>query len=89
MLELSYTVRFKKESKLQEKRGKDIRKLRDVIVLLRNEILLPARYRNHKLGGNWMGHWECHLEPDWLLVYQIDEAMLKLVATGTHTDLFK
>jgi mRNA interferase YafQ len=58
------------------------------VALLLNRQPLAAKYRNHKLVGNWVGYWECHLEPDWLLVYKIEGNTLILAAAGTHSDLF-
>ena len=72
-----------------EKRGKSLDKLRTVLDLLVNEIPLPAQYFNHKLTGNYKGRSECHVQPDWLLIYKIDGENLYLERTGTHSDLFK
>jgi mRNA interferase YafQ len=71
-------------------RGKDIGKMQAVVRLLANEKLLPERQRDHRLVGDWNDCRECHIEPDWLLIYQIDteRATLTLVRTGTHSDLF-
>jgi mRNA interferase YafQ len=63
-------------------------KLRDVISLLVEEDPLSARYKDHPLGGEWKHYRDCHLEPDWLLIYKIDGGDLYLVRTGTHSDLF-
>ncbi len=87
-LNIHFTSRFKKEVKLAEKRGGDLAKLEKVIGLLRMGAALPARYRDHVLTGNWAGHRECHIEPDWLLIYVIDIPTLVLVRTGSHADLF-
>jgi len=83
--------RFKKEFKRSLKRGCDPAKLAEVISLLANDAPLPDRCRPHKLSGNYTGYWECHIEPDWLLVYELndEENLLELVRTGTHSDLFK
>lgn len=64
MLNLSFTHQFKKDLKLARKRGKKLSKLDEIIVLLREEKPLPAKNRNHRLGGDYVDHWECHIEPD-------------------------
>jgi mRNA interferase YafQ len=74
--------------KLASKRGKELAKLRDLILLLAQGDPLPAQYRDHPLAGNWSHHRDCHLEPDWLLLYKIAGADVYLVRTGTHSDLF-
>jgi mRNA interferase YafQ len=74
--------------KLAEKRGKDMAKLRELIELLAAGSPLPARYKDHSLGGEWRHFRDCHIEPDWLLIYKIDGDDLYLVRTGTHSDLF-
>jgi len=63
-------------------------RLRELILLLVEQKALPARYRDHPLRGNWKHHRDSHIEPDWLLIYKIDENDLYLVRTGTHSDLF-
>jgi mRNA interferase YafQ len=92
MREPSYSTAFKKDRKLMHKRGKDMTKLQNVIFDIINEIPLPPKYREHPLHNNWEGCLECHIEPDWLLVYIIDDdAPIKTVdfkRMGTHTDLF-
>jgi mRNA interferase YafQ len=89
MLELRSTSRFKKEAKRLDKRGRNMRKLYEIIEKLRKQEALPAKNRNHRLTGNWKDCWECHIEPDWLLIYQYDATTLILSATGTHSDLFE
>jgi mRNA interferase YafQ len=74
--------------KLAEKRGKDITKLRDLILLLVGETPLPALYKDHPLSGEWKHHRDSHIESDWLLLYKIDGNDLYLIRTGTHADLF-
>lgn len=72
------------------KRGAQARKLSEVLELLAADQPLPERCRPHKLVGEWNGFWECHIEPDWLLVYDLDDPdALTLVATGSHADLFR
>ena len=84
------TAQFKKDYKLAMKRNRFIEKLDSVIELLATNGFLPFEYNDHPLTGNKKGLRECHIEPDWLLVYEIDHGLLVLVltATGTHSDLF-
>ena len=79
---------FKRDLKRAHKRNYDLRKLAVVIEALAQGESLPARYRNHKLVGNYQGYWECHIAPDWLLVYCYEGEYLNLARTGTHADLF-
>jgi addiction module toxin, relE/stbE family len=92
MLKLEFTGRFKKDYKTMIKRGVNPKKLEELLVLLCNEQILPESYRDHNLvnSRNYKDMRECHIEPDWLLVYQIvnDTLILKLIRTGTHSDLF-
>lgn len=83
--------RFAKDLKLMKKQGKDLDKLQDVIDMLRNDIKLPLQYKDHWLTNNWKGCRECHIEPDWLLIYKIDESqnVIWLLRTGTHHELFE
>ncbi|MGA3125902.1 MAG: type II toxin-antitoxin system YafQ family toxin [Candidatus Korobacteraceae bacterium] len=81
-------AQFRRDVKLAERRGKDMTKLRELILLLIEGEPLPPRYKDHSLGGDWIHHRDCHIEPDWLLLYKIDGADLYLVRTGTHSDLF-
>ena len=89
--ELIKTSRFKAGVKLAQKRGLDISLLEDVIEKLRLDQPLEAKHRNHELSGNFKGIWECHIQPDWLLLYLKDNRVLvlTLVDTGTHSDIFK
>ena len=89
--ELIKTSRFKAGVKLARKRGLDISLLEDVIEKLRLDQPLEAKHRNHDLTGNFKGVWECHIQPDWLLLYLKDNGVLvlTLVDTGTHSDIFK
>lgn len=80
---------FRKDVKLASRRGKDLAKLREVIQLLLQEIPLPQRLKDHPLGSIWKHYRDCHLEPDWLLIYKIEGDDLHLVRTGTHSDLFE
>jgi mRNA interferase YafQ len=88
MLTPDYRRIFTKELEKAKKRGKDIEKLKHIIELLLKEKPLPAKNRNHKLKGEFEGCWECHIEPDWLLVYQKTDTEIILLRTGTHSDLF-
>jgi len=88
MREIIRTIQFKRDVKRAEKRGKDMTKLRDLILLLAGETPLPVRFKDHPLSGEWKHHRDCHIEPDWLLLYKIDANELYLVPTGSHADLF-
>ena len=90
ILEIVYTNKMKRDVKLMMKRGKDISKLTAVLSLLANREKLPEKYRDHQLCGNLNDFRECHIESDWLLLYQIfeNELILCASATGTHSDLF-
>lgn len=79
---------FKKDIKRLKKRGKDLAKLKAVIGLLVDDKTLPARYGDHSLSGNWAGWKDCHIEPDWILIYKVRPNELLLGRTGTHSDLF-
>ncbi len=87
---LVLTSRFKKDLKQCVKRNYDIAKIEIVVDLLLSGDKLPEQYRDHNLTGNWNGHRGCHIEPDWLLVYRIEDdiLVLTLARTGTHSDLF-
>ena len=84
------TTQFKKDYKQAVKRGLEISLLDDVIAALAMGEALPSKNKDHPLSGNWAGHRECHIQPDWLLVYRIegDVLVLTLARTGTHADLF-
>lgn len=81
-------AQFRRDVKLAQKRGKDMAKLREIILPLIKGESLPARYKDHPLGGEWSHHRDCHIEPDWLPIYKVDGDDLYLVRTGTHSDLF-
>jgi mRNA interferase YafQ len=83
------SARFRKDFKIQRKRGKDIGRLVDTISTLAELGRLPASFHPHPLKGKWKGVWDCHIEPDWLLLYEVDEEAVTLYRTGTHADLFK
>lgn len=90
MLDLKITNQFKKDLKKIKKRGLNISKLDNIISKLRKQEQLEDKYRDHALVGNYIGFRECHIEPDWLLIYAINNEELILTAsrTGTHSDLF-
>ena len=90
MYKISFSNKFKKDYKLCKKRGYDISKLEEVIILLQKNGKLPSKYKPHVLKGDYSGLWECHIKPDWLLVWLQDdnELTLLLTNTGTHSDLF-
>ena len=79
---------FRRDAKRMRKRGADLARLGEVISALRTHQDLEPRHRDHLLTGNWKGSRECHIAPDWLLIYQRDHASLRLLRTGTHSDLF-
>ena len=83
------TSQFKKDVKRMQKRGKKFEEFKEVIRELAAEETLEAKYRDHVLVGQYKGTRECHIEPDWLLIYEMDGSELILVRTGTHTDLFR
>lgn len=89
--ELIKTSRFKAGVKLARKRGLDISLLEEVVEKLRLDQPLEAKHHNHELSGNFKGVWECHIQPDWLLLYLKDDGVLvlTLVDTGTHSDIFR
>ena len=88
--ELVLTGRFKKGLKLAKKRGLDISLLADIVEKLLHKIPLEMKNKDHALSGNYKGYRECHIQPDWLLIYLIEEDILTLtlIDTGTHADLF-
>ena len=90
MLNSIRTGRYKKEFALAEKRGKKMDRLIEVMGMIIREEPLPPVYRNHPLHGKWEGVFECHVEPDWLLIYEIDRAAKEVTfhRTGSHSDLF-
>lgn len=89
-LSVVWTNQFKKDYKLAMKRGLNICLLDDIVRKLANCQQLPAQNRDHALTGDYIGYRECHIQPDWLLVYRIDNGrlLLTLAWTGTHSDLF-
>ncbi|MGD9155351.1 MAG: type II toxin-antitoxin system YafQ family toxin [Bacillota bacterium] len=90
MLKIRYSTKFKKDYKAVVKRGYDVRLMTEVIQTLAMKQPLPAKNQDHPLTGNYEGHQECHITPDWLLIYKIEDDILTLTLTrtGTHSDLF-
>jgi len=89
LLTIKTTNRFLKDLKLAKKRGHDIDELEEIVDLLQFKKTLPLRNRDHYLTGNWKHHRECHIAPDWLLIYRTDPEYLFLERTGSHADLFE
>lgn len=90
MFTIKFTTAYKKSYKLMKKRGLNLSLLDSVVYMLANGDTLPEKYHDHALKGKFKGFRECHIQPDWLLIYAIDDDRLILVAsrTGTHADLF-
>ncbi len=90
MYDIVFTSKMKKDVKLMKKRNKNLSLLVDILDKLSRGEVLPAKNKDHQLSGSWQGFRECHIEPDWLLIYRIDYSELILFATSTgfHSDLF-
>jgi len=90
MLEIVFTNKMKRDAKLMKKRGKDMSKLIKVLEMLANHSIMPEHFKDHQLSGNLKDFRECHIESNWLLMYQIfeDQLILSASGTGTHSDLF-
>jgi len=89
MKQLYQTTQFGKDVKRVKRRGKDLLKLKFVVKKLAKGEVLEAKFKDHPLIGRWNGCRDCHIEPDWLLIYCTDEKILGLERTGSHSDLFK
>lgn len=91
MYDLEYSGQFKKDLKLMNKRGVNLNDLRKVLDYLIIEGQVPISYKPYILSGKYKGVWECHINPDWLLIYDINNSikLVRLVRTGSHSDLFK
>ena len=89
--EVRFTNQFKKDIKLAKRQGKNIDKLFSVVDILASGEALPAKYRDHDLSGDYRGCRECHIEPGWLLIYEIDNGLLILILNrvGSHSELFR
>jgi len=88
VLELLTTTAFERDLRRVRKQGKNLDKLETIVNLLQAQEPLPFRCRPHPLRGNWAGHCDCHVEPDWLLLYKVTAKDLILVRTGSHSELF-
>ncbi len=88
MLEVKQTAQFKRDLKLCAKRRYDLDLITAVVDILRIPAPLPPKNKDHPLGGKWINHQECHIQPDWLLIYRVEGNNLMLYRTGTHSDLF-
>lgn len=88
MLKLIHGHRLEKDLKLAKRRGYELEKFAQIVDLLINEKILPPKNLNHKLKGEFKDYWECHIEPNWLLIYQKTNISIILLRTGTHADLF-
>jgi mRNA interferase YafQ len=88
MLRQKTSNRFDKEVKLQIKRGKDIEKLIAVMDSIIEEKPLDKKHRDHPLSGNWVKYRDCHIEPDWLLIYKVENGEVHFERTDTHADIF-
>ena len=91
MYSIEYTGQFLKQAKQCKKRGYNMALIEKAIQLLAETGTLPPEYKSHKLSGKYIGCWECHIKPDWLLIWQQnnDVLILLFMNTGTHSDLFK
>ncbi|MGA9349478.1 MAG: type II toxin-antitoxin system YafQ family toxin [Anaerolineae bacterium] len=83
------TAQFKQDVKRMQQRGKDLERLKMVLETLMKEEELAQKYRDHVLVGQYKGTRECHIEPDWLLIYESAESEIVLIGTGSHSDLFR
>lgn len=86
MLKPEYTKQFKKDLKTMQKRKANMNLLKEVIEVLCNEQPLAEKYKNHFLSNNWSGCQECHIKPDWLLIYQVGNGIIVFERTGSHSD---
>jgi mRNA interferase YafQ len=89
MKQISQTKQFGRDVKRMKKRGKDLTKLREIVRNLTLGKTLPPKCKDHPLVGAWKPSRDCHIEPDWLLIYTVDDESLRLERTGSHSDLFK
>lgn len=88
-LEIRMTTAFERDLRRVRKQGRDLDKLETLVDLLQNRQPVPPRNHRHPLRGQWSGHWDCHIAPDWLLLYRETERALILVRTGSHAELFE
>ena len=87
-LVIRQSTRFRRDVKRLKRQGKDLSELKTIIEMLVRQEPLPERCRDHGLVGNWSGFRECHIRPDWLLIYRVEGEELQLARTGSHADLF-
>lgn len=87
-LKIVFLNSFKKEIKKVKKRGKNLFKLKIVSETLISGKKLSSKYKEHKLKGDYSGYWECHIEPDWLIIYKKTKTSIIFARTGSHSDLF-
>jgi len=83
-----YQKKFIKDIEKAKKRGLNTEKIKKIMNMIINQHALPTKNRNHKLQGDYIGYWECHVEPDWLLIYKTTSTEVFFARTGTHSDLF-
>lgn len=88
MLEITYSGQFKKDIAKAKKQKKDIELLKSIIQLLVENKTLPNKLKDHSLKGNWKGYRDLHINPDWVLIYKIDEENIRFERIGTHSELF-
>ena len=86
---VSPTKQFDRDLKKAVKRNKDLTKLKEAVAILVQKGKLPPRFKPHPLIGSWVPSWDCHIEPDWILIYQTTKTHVYLFRTGTHSDLFE
>lgn len=89
MRQPSYSTQFKRDIKLMQKRNKDMQKLKEPMRLLIECLPLPEVYLDHPLKGNWKNYRDLHIEPDWLLIYKLEDNLVHFERTGRHVDLFE
>ena len=87
-MELKSSGQFKRDFKTMEKQGRDVELLVTVLEKLKKDEKLEVKYRDHTLSGDYQGYRECHISPDWLLIYRIEDGFIRLKRTGSHSDLF-
>ena len=88
MLEPIYKNKFKQDIERMKKRVKQLKKLQEIILILLNQQVLPRKYLDHFLRGQYNDYRECHIEPDWLVIYLLNNKTITFIRTGTHADLF-
>ena len=89
MLKVKVVSQFKKDLKRAQKRNNDVELLKEIIQLLARGVELPVKFRDHSLKGNYVDCRECHIQPDFLLIYRLTSTEVQLVRAGSHSDLFK